>query len=358
MATAPTIVSPTPTVLPSPPTINSNDVKDFSSGLKSTTEALNAAKAFSNRASGARASSDPAVLQDVTVIVNAWANLLENASANTSFSVANESASIATEIGANLIATSSQAGTNETAVNAALTGVLTGLDRIFAVAANQLNVGQKPVTFQSTRKPKLTAVIAAHNISKSGGLPKQATSTNGIGFTSLNGVLAASGGSGVVLTTFIAIGDDPFKSSGLTISSELVGLTLRRRNSDGSVNGLTVRNLPPEKQYTISFPRISTTPSDHSTVTVDAGKVALLAVNLTQMQSESDAFTVYFFPTTENVGNGRVDVYFVQGFVPTTFADIAALGVSLTLDFSNSSFSNLKLFFAGRYKELLCDILI
>ena len=58
------------------------------------------------------------------------------------------------------------------------------------------------------------------------------------------------------------------------------------------------------------------------------------------------------------MGNGTVDVYFVQGFVPMTFADIAALGVSLTLDFSNASFSNLKLFFAGRYKELLCDILI
>ena len=341
----PVPTSTTPTFTTTRIPVSPEDVNVFLPNCTNVKCALDTAQNLSDYVSGARSfANSVTLLQGASSALDHFASFLENQSVN--FSLANESASLATKIGADL---TGQAGLpNE---NPAATSILRSIERIYAIAASTLKVGET-ITYESTGRggaaSNFASVIAAYNSNTS--IPPEATTIKSLGFTSLDGILAGLGGSGaVIFSTFIIVRNDPFVASrpnGRGVGSELVGLTLRRMSPDGNVAILTARNLAPENEFAITWPRQPTVSSNRTTITAPAENVTSYSVNLTQM-TESDAFTVQFFWVPENV-NRTIDVYFIEhlsGKPPLKMADLTSLKVSLSL---NSSVNSSKLFYTGR----------
>ena len=348
------VLSPTSVVLPSSSVPSTNyttrfrrpDIKLYLGNYASPDAALDFARSFSDVASNAQPfANNVTFLNGSSTFLHHWANYLENSSQSVNFSVANESATIATQIGAYATSANRQkiGSTNE---NVELTSILRSLDRIYAIAANNLKVGQR-VEYGGTGVEGSTfaSLVAANNVST--GSPTQATVINELGFTSLDGLIAASSlAEDVVLSTFMILQKDPFVSN-RGVGSELVGLTLRRRSPDGSVAILAARNLAPENEFVITWPRRRPIAlSNRTTVIAPADNFTSYSVNLMEM-IESDAFVVQFFEIPEYV-NRTIDVYFIEhlpGEPLLKLADLTALNASLSL---NSSLNSSKLFYTGR----------
>ena len=125
--------------------------------------ALDTAQKLSDYVSGARPfANNVTLLQGASSALDHFAGFFENSIQSVNFSLANKSASLATKIGADL---TGQAGLpNE---NPAATNILRSIERIYAIAASTLKVGQKPITYESTGRggaaSNFASVIAAYN---------------------------------------------------------------------------------------------------------------------------------------------------------------------------------------------------
>ena len=279
------------------------------------------------------------VLQASSMFLNHWAAILENSGQEVDFLLVNQSAFVATQIVEYITA----ARATSMIDYSAMTISLRSLDRIYAIVAGTLTVAQS-VRYASNSN--VASTVSAYSFVT--GVPTGATTLNGVGFTSLDGVLASSGlgeNGSVIFSTFKIVQNNPFSSSRFDgrggVKSELVGLTLRRKSPDGNVTILTVKNLGPEKEINISLPINRSL--NRTDVFVLAKNVTSFLLNLTQMK-QGDALTVQFFEIPENLDK-TIDVYFIQLLPEAPPLRMSDLTVSLPL---SSSIRSPKLFYSER----------
>ena len=287
------------------------------------------------------------VLQASSMFLNHWAVILENSRQEVDFLLVNQSAFVATQIVEYITAARAAAASSYSTTSmidySAMTISLRSLDRIYAIVAGTLTVAQS-VRYASNSN--VASTVSAYSFVT--GVPTGATTLNGVGFTSLDGVLASSGlgeNGSVIFSTFKIVQNNLFSSSRFDgrggVKSELVGLTLRRKSPDGNVTILTVKNLGPEKEINISLP--ITRSLNRTDVFFLAKNVTSFLLNLTQMK-QGDGLTVQFFEIPENLDK-TIDVYFIQLLPEAPPLRMSDLTVSLPL---SSSIRSPKLFYTER----------